>query len=244
MTIKGILFDLYGTLIDIETDESMDEIYRAIAHYLNYHGVYLHRADVRERYYHIMKQQREESGEEYAEIDVEAIWNEFLLQEGIRSGPTRGQLAKVLAQVYRAISRNRLQLYPGVKEVLNTLQASYRLALVTDAQSCYAIPEIRAVGLDGYFDPVIISSRYGFRKPDSRLFRKAIDNMGLEPSEVICVGNDMFRDTYGATLLGIQTIFLNSNQGTKSFENVAPHYRINQFEDVVKGIAALESHGA
>jgi putative hydrolase of the HAD superfamily len=242
MTIKGILFDLYGTLIDIETDESMDEIYRALARYLTYHGVYLHRAEVRERYYQIMKQQREASGEEYAEIDVEAIWNEFLLQEGIRFGPTRGQLAKVLAQVYRAISRNRLQLYPGVTEVLNTLQASYRLALVTDAQSCYAIPEIRAVGLDGYFDPIIISSRYGFRKPDPRLFRKAIDNMGLEPSDVICVGNDMFRDTYGATMLGIKTIFLDSNQGTKSFENVAPHYRINRFEDVLKGIAALEDH--
>ena len=47
MAIKGILFDLYGTLIDIETDESMDEIYRAIAHYLTYHGVYLHRREVR-----------------------------------------------------------------------------------------------------------------------------------------------------------------------------------------------------
>lgn len=244
MTIKGIIFDLYGTLIDIETDESMDEIYRAISHYLTYHGVYLHRAEVRERYYQIMKQQREASGEEYAEIDVEAIWNEFLLQEGIRFGPTRGQLAKVLAQVYRAISRKRLQLYPGVKEVLNTLHAGYRLAVVTDAQSCYALPEIRAVGLDGYFDPVIISSRSGFRKPDSRLFRKALDNMGVEPSEVICVGNDMFRDTYGATMLGIKTIFMDSNQGAKSFENVAPHYRIQQFEDVLKGVAALERDGA
>ena len=59
MTIKGILFDLYGTLIDIETDESMDEIYRGIAHYLTYHGVYRHRWEVRDRYYQIMKQQKE-----------------------------------------------------------------------------------------------------------------------------------------------------------------------------------------
>ena len=50
MTIKGILFDLYGTLIDIETDESKDEIYRTIAHYLTYQGVYLHRGEIRERY--------------------------------------------------------------------------------------------------------------------------------------------------------------------------------------------------
>jgi putative hydrolase of the HAD superfamily len=240
MTIKGILFDLYGTLIDIETDESMDGIYRAIAHYLTYHGVYLHRAEVRERYYQIMKQQREASGEEYAEIDVEAIWNELLLQEGIRFGPARGQLAKVLSQVYRAISRNRLQLYPGTKEVLKTLQANYRLALVTDAQSCYAVPEIRALGLNGYFGTVIISSRYGYRKPDSRLFRKALDHMGLESSEVVCVGNDMFRDTYGAALLGIKTIFVDSSQGAKSFENVTPHCRIPRIEDLLRAIAVME----
>jgi putative hydrolase of the HAD superfamily len=237
MTIKGILFDLYGTLIDIETDESKDEIYRTLAHYLTYQGVYLHRDEVRERYYQIMRQQREASGEEYAEIDVEAIWNELLMQEGIRFVPIRGQLAKVLAQVYRAISRNRLQLYPGVKEVLNTLRASYRLGLVTDAQSCYVIPEVRAVGLDGYFEPVIISSHYGYRKPDSRLFTKALDKMGLTPAEVVCIGNDMFRDIHGAALLGIKTIFIDSNQGAKSFENVGPHYRISQLDDILQIMA-------
>ena len=46
MQVKGILFDLYGTLIDIETDESMDEIYRAIGHYLTYQGVSLRRWEI------------------------------------------------------------------------------------------------------------------------------------------------------------------------------------------------------
>ncbi|SOD42014.1 HAD family hydrolase [Nitrosovibrio sp. Nv4] len=239
MTIKGIVFDLYGTLIDIETDESMDEIYRTIAHYLTYHGVYLHRWEVRERYYRIMKQQKEASGEEHPEIDVEAIWNEFLIQEGIRSDAIRGQLAKVVAHIYRGVSRNRLQLYPDVKRVLNELQASYRLALISDAQSCYALPEIRAVGLTGYFNPIIISSHHGFRKPDQRLFKKALERMGLEPSEVISVGNDMFRDTYGANLLGIKTIFIDSNQGAKSYDEVAPNYRVQRFDEILTGIASL-----
>ncbi len=239
MTIKGILFDLYGTLIDIETDESMDEIYRAIAHYLTYHGVYLNRREVRERYYRIMKQQKEARCEEYPEIDVEAIWNELLLQEGIKSDSLRGQQAKVIAHIYRGVSRNRLQLYPDVKRVLNELQCDYRLALISDAQSCYALPEIRAVGLEGYFNPIVISSHYGFRKPDSRLFQKALDSMNLKPADVIWVGNDMFRDIFGASLLGIRNIFIDSNQGAKSYKDVAPDYRVQQFEDVLKGIAAL-----
>jgi hypothetical protein len=34
MSAKGILFDLYGTLIDIETDEFMEEVYCGLAHFL------------------------------------------------------------------------------------------------------------------------------------------------------------------------------------------------------------------
>lgn len=239
METKAILFDLYGTLIDIETDESMEEIYRGIAHYLTYHGVYLHRWEVRERYYDIMKQQKDARAESYPEIDVEAIWNEFLVQEGIKASVLRGQLAKVIAHLYRGISRNRLQLYPDVKRVLNELQTRYRLALISDAQSCFALPEIRAVGLEGYFESMVISSHHGYRKPDSRLFRKTLDNMGLDPGEVIWVGNDMYRDIYGARLVGIRNIFVDSNQGAKSYKDVMPDYRVQRFEDVLKGVAAL-----
>ncbi len=115
----------------------------------------------------------------------------------------------------------------------------YRLALISDAQSCFAVPEIRAVGLDGYFESVVISSHYGFRKPDARLFQQTLANMNLKPAEVIWVGNDMFRDIYGAKLLGIKNIFIDSNQGTKSYKDVAPDYRAQKFADVLKGVAML-----
>lgn len=239
MAIKGILFDLYGTLIDIETDESMEEIYRAISHYLTYHGVYLTRWAVRDRYDEIMKQQKEVGGEEYPEIDVEAIWNSFLRQNGIKAPLARRKLATILAQIYRAISRKRLQLYPDVKRILDELRPTYRIALVSDAQPCYALPEIKAVGLESYFDPIIISAQYGFRKPDTRLFGKALDTMKLRPAEVICVGNDMYRDIYGASKLGIKTIFVDSDQGAKSHENVTPDYFADRFEDVLNGVKTL-----
>ena len=239
MAIKGILFDLYGTLIDIETDESLEEIYRGIAHYLTYQGVYLHRWEVRDRYYQIMKQQREESGEEYPEIDVEAIWNTFLEQEGIKAAPARRDLVRILVHLYRGISRKRLQLYPDVKRVLDDLQPHYRMAVISDAQPGYALPEIKAVGLDGYFDPIIISADYGFRKPDARLFAKPLDILKLTPAEVIYVGNDMYRDIYGASRLGIKTLFVDSNQGAKSYENVIPDSFAPRFEDVLKGVEAI-----
>jgi len=240
MAIKGILFDLYGTLIDIETDESMEEIYRSIAHFLTYQGIHLHRWEVRDRYYQIIKEQKKGGGEEYPEIDVEAIWGAFLKQEGVKAAPVRRKLALVLAQIYRGISRKRLQLYPDVKRVLDELRPSYRLGIVSDAQVCYALPEMKVMGLDGYFDPLIISAPYGFRKPDRRLVEKALGIMKFTPAEVLYVGNDMYRDIYGAKRLGIKTIFVNSNQGDKSHENVAPDYFAHRFEDVRKGVEALK----
>jgi putative hydrolase of the HAD superfamily len=183
--------------------------------------------------------EKAESGEEYPEIDVEAIWSSFLRQEGMEAPLARRNLATILAQIHRAISRKRLQLYPDVKRVLDELHPTYRMTLVSDAQPCYALPEIKAVGLEGYFDPIIISAQYGFRKPDTRLIGKALETMKLGPEKVICVGNDMFRDIYGASRLGIRTILVDSNQGAKSHENVTPDYFAHRFEDILKGIKAL-----
>jgi putative hydrolase of the HAD superfamily len=186
-----------------------------------------------------MKQQKEERGEEYPEIDVKAIWNKFLRREGIKVSPTRKKLATILVHLYRAISRKRLHLYPDVNVVLDELLPTYRMAIVSDAQPCWALPEMKAVGLNGYFEPIIISATYGFRKPDSRLFEKALDTMKLISAEVICVGNDMYRDIYGASQLGIKTIFVDSNQGAKTYEDVTPDYVAPRFEDVLRGVAAL-----
>ncbi len=157
----------------------------------------------------------------------------------MKAAPARRRLALILAQLYRGISRKRLQLYPGVKNVLDELRPIYRMALVSDAQPCYALPEMKAVGLDGYFDPVVISAHYGFRKPDKRLIEKALDIMKLMPAEVIFVGNDMYRDIYGANRLGIKTIFVDSNQGDKVHEKVTPDYIAHRFEEVLRGVEAL-----
>jgi putative hydrolase of the HAD superfamily len=239
MAIKGILFDLYGTLIDIETDESLEEIYRCIAHFLTYHGVYLHRWEVRDLYYRIMQEQREQSREEHPEIIVKAVWSAFLQEQGVRPGQERVQLATTLAQIHRAVSRKRLRLYPGVKEVLDLLHASYRLALVSDAQPCYVHPEIRAVGLEGTFDPIVISADYGFRKPDRRLFQAGLDDLELRPDEAVFVGNDMYRDIYGASRAGMKTLFFSSNQGAQSYQEINPTRVITRFEEVPEVVADL-----
>lgn len=245
MKIKGIIFDINGTLINIQTDEGMDEIYRAVSHFLTYHGIYLHRGDVRAQYYRIMEEQVKTGGEEYPEFDAVALWRKFLSDNPgpvpASSPETLETTSRFLAQMYRGISRQRLELYPDVKPVLEELKSRYPLGVVSDAQSVWALPEMRAVGIDMYFDPIVISGDYGFRKPDPRLFKAALEGIAAEPEEVLFVGNDMYRDVFGAGKIGMKTVFFLSNQGRQQMKGVEPDYIIYRFGELIKAVEFFES---
>lgn len=245
MDIRALLFDVNGTLIDIETDEGLEEIYRAIAHFLTYQGISLHRGEVRDLYFQIMHRQCRTSPETYAEWNAVEVWREILEQNAsayTRSLPAEKlrQLPLFLAELHRGIARKRLRLHPQVQEVLDQLRPHYRMAIVTDAQSAYAVAELHAVGLLDYFSPVIVSGEYGYRKPDVRLFQKALDALDVLPEQALFIGNDMHRDIHGPQQLHIKTIFSYSNQGEKHFQAVQPDYIIYQFGELLQAITFFE----
>ncbi|MGM0665071.1 MAG: HAD family hydrolase, partial [Thermodesulfobacteriota bacterium] len=133
---KEIIFDVYGTLIDIETDEGDEEIYRAISHFLTYRGIYMNRWEVKDSYFRIVKDLRKAGREKYPEFNAVELWTEFLRQHAGRDVPSnqlRG-LPVFLTEMYRSIARRRLQLYPGVKDLLNELRLNYKTAAISDAQ--------------------------------------------------------------------------------------------------------------
>jgi putative hydrolase of the HAD superfamily len=121
-----------------------------------------------------------------------------------------------------------------VRTVLDRLRQRFPLAIVTDAQSAYAHGELHKVGLTQYFDPIIVSGDHGFRKPDQRLFEYALQRMGVSAAQTVYVGNDMFRDIYGARQVGMRTIMFDSDQGTKEYEDCAPDYRITDHRELLE----------
>ena len=137
MDVRALLFDVNGTLIDIETDEWMDQCYRAIAHYLTYQGINLHRGEVRDLYFQIMKEQFAASSEKYPEFDVVGVWREALRRCGTdytRSLPpeTLRQMPLFLAQMQRGISRKKLVAFPQTQEILAQLKTRHRLGVVSE----------------------------------------------------------------------------------------------------------------
>jgi putative hydrolase of the HAD superfamily len=238
MDIQAVVFDVNGTLVRIETEDGMDQIFRSAAHFLTYQGIDLCREQVRELYFRIMKEQQRASPEKYPEFDAVAIWQRIIhdhLTDFTRTLPAAklDQMPLFLAEMSRGISRHRLRLYPNVREVLDVLRGRYPLALVTDAQSAYVRGELHRVGLLGYFDPIVISGDHGYRKPDRRLFQLALDSVGVPAGNAVYVGNHMHRDIFGAREAGLKTVMFDSDQGTKVYRDCVPDYTITDFGDLL-----------
>ena len=239
LNVQAVIFDVNGTLVEIETDDGMDEIFRAIGHILTYQGIDLRRGDVRELYFATLKEQRRSSPEKHPEFDAVAVWHTIVQEHATdytRALPEAklAQLPLFLAETYRGISRRRLRLYPYVRDVLDQLRTRYRMAVVTDAQTAWARAELHQVGLLDYFDPIVVSGDHGLRKPDVRLFDLALDALGVAAADAVYVGNDMHRDIFGAQEAGMATVMYDSPQGTKEHLDCAPDHRITDYRQLLE----------
>ena len=238
--IKGLIFDLNGTLIDILTNEGDPQLYRVTANFLDYYGVKLAPCQLRDLFFELNREQRRESREKYPEFDVSQIFINIIERFKRRPIPDVEQLAEYASIVFRAASRFRLELYDGVFEVLTDLRKEYKLAAVSDGQSLWALPEMHSVDLEHFFSPIIVSGDFGYRKPDLRLYQEALRQMHLQPAEVIFVGNDMYRDVYGAHQAGMKTVFFKSNQGDQTSHGVEADYIIYNFNELPQAVDFLQ----
>ena len=245
MDIRAIAFDVNGTLVRILADDDEERIFRAAAHFLTYQGIELHRHELRDIYFQIMKEQLRASPEKYPEFDAVGIWRSIIEDHGtdftraLPAGKLR-QMPLFLAEMSRGISRRRLGLYPHAREVLDVLRERYPLALVTDAQSPYARAELHRVGLLDYFDPIVVSGDLGYRKPDRRLFQAALDGMNVAAANAMYVGNDMHRDIFGAREAGLTTVMFDSDQGKKAYRDCVPDYTITDLRDLLAILGVQE----
>jgi putative hydrolase of the HAD superfamily len=102
----------------------------------------------------------------------------------------------------------------GAERVIPELARRYRLAIVANT-SVATDEDIRqalaTVGLDRYFRAVVTSVDAGARKPEPEIYLRALDRLGLRPSDVAMVGNQLDTDIAGALALGMPAILLRWN---------------------------------
>lgn len=212
MKYTDLIFDLYGTLLDIETDMGLPT-WEKIALFFSFHGAHYTGQALMDAFYAQVAQRHLQAGENYEcfpDTHFEDIMADLFRAKGITENAQA--LGFQAAQVDRIVAIRRLQLYPGVLDALRKLRAAgYRLWLLTNAQRVFTQYELCHVGLEGLFDGIYISSDYGCQKPDRRFFRTLLDEQQLNPQKCLMIGNDRRTDIAGAQAVGLDTLYLHTN---------------------------------
>ncbi|QPC84258.1 HAD family hydrolase [Phototrophicus methaneseepsis] len=107
----------------------------------------------------------------------------------------------------------RAELIPGAADLVKALKArGYPLALVADGPCDTFTNNLGPYDLYNLFDAYAISETVGVSKPDARMFRCALEQLGIEEGDygrVVMVGNVLERDVKGANELGLISVWLN-----------------------------------
>ena len=141
-------------------------------------------------------------------------------------------------QIYRNHYPN-ITLDDGVKEFLNELKLNgAKLGLITDGRSVSQRNKIKALGLEGTFDKVIISEEFGSEKPDLRNYLAVMDEFP-ERKNFIYVGDNPAKDFIAPNKLGWDTYCLKQDKrniheqvfsGPK--ENM-PHHVVAKIQEII-----------
>lgn len=215
---KNYLFDLYGTLVDIHTDESSVLFWQRVSWLLGMYGVErspkVLKAVYAEKIARLDAEARNSLSEgAQPEIDLGIVFREFFTDCGVEPDE---QTVADFARTFRLLSLKKLKLFPGVKNMLQTLKAAGKgVYLLSNAQSLFTRPELEMLGLEQYFDGIVLSSEAGRKKPDAAFYQFLMEKYSLNPKETAMVGNDDLCDCHGAAKAGLDSFYVFTKQSPK-----------------------------
>ena len=212
MNYTDLIFDLYGTLVDIHTEED-DTVWEKCALYFGYYGAPYTGRELKEAFQAAMAQKQAKAGQDYEcfpDLPFEPVMAELFRAKGVTEHAD--SLGLNAAQLFRICSTEYIRLYPHVTDALTALRKKgYRLWLLSNAQRVFTAYELTALGLAPYFDGIYLSSDFGCRKPDVRFFRALIEEQKLNIENCLMIGNDLETDIAGAKNAGLATLYMHTN---------------------------------
>lgn len=139
-------------------------------------------------------------------------------------------LAEPAFEVFFA-ERQRVTLFDDALPALEFLAARYPIVSLSNGNA-----DLQRVGLGRYFRAAISARAFGVGKPDPRIFRAAADAAGVQPDQVLHIGDDATLDGLGALNAGMQAVWL--NRGDQPWPHAQePHGTVASLEEL-RGLLA------
>ena len=212
MKYTDLVFDLYGTLVDIHTEED-DRVWEKTAFYFGFYGAHYTGPELKAAFQAAMRAREARAGQSYEcfpDLPFEETMADLFRAKGVVENAD--SLGINAAQLFRISSLDYIKLYPHALEALAKLRkAGYRLWLLSNAQAIFTAYELRLLGLGEQLDGIYLSSNYKCRKPDLRFYQALIEERHLDVSKTMMIGNDRQTDIAGAKAAGMATLYMHTD---------------------------------
>jgi putative hydrolase of the HAD superfamily len=151
------------------------------------------------------------------------FWVSTALQElGYEVQPDDARIALAVETYFSAFIDYAVPI-PGTVEMLATLKKKYRLGLLSNlTHAPAALRIIDNLGMASFFDAVVVSGQFGYRKPHPKVFLELLDQLGTPKEQTAFVGDNLEADIHGAHHIGIQPIWMTYVQSQKALEAQGP----------------------
>jgi putative hydrolase of the HAD superfamily len=128
----------------------------------------------------------------------------FLYERVVYEWGLGPELAARLVRYFREHYDRHCSLSDDVLATLQNLRASgKKLGVITNGPIEWQQKTLAALGLDSFFDAVLISEREGLRKPDRHIFARALERCDVLAAEALFVGDHPGIDVAGAQAAGL-----------------------------------------
>ncbi len=159
-----------------------------------------------------------------------------LRQELIRLGLQRhGEDTALVEAAYEVFitERMRVELFEDARPALAWLAARYPLVALSNGNA-----DVHRIGIGEFFHADLSAQSFGIGKPDPRIFHAAAQAAGVQPHEVLHVGDDVALDVLGGLNAGMQTVWVNRARHDWAHETLRPHAMV---DDMAQLCALLQS---
>lgn len=163
-----------------------------------------------------------------------------LRQEVIRLGlQEQGEDTRWVGQAYQVFITARMQvdLYADSLEALDFLSQRYPLVALSNGNA-----DVHQVGIGQYFKAGLSAQHFGSGKPEAAIFVAAAQAAGVQPHEVLHVGDDAALDVLGALNAGMQTAWVNRHAQDWAHPQL-PHISVRDLAELCAALAAGEGVG-
>lgn len=239
MTIQAIFFDMGGTIetfgytrqLRLEATPGISEILASVGIHLDLSDEEL--LDVITKglsRYHIL------SLDTMLELPPQRVWREFIFPGYPLDAEAMDSIAEE-ATLYIETHYYKREMRPEIPPVLESIKnLGLKIGLISNVCSRGQVPQnLEAYGIRNYFDPIVLSSEYGRRKPDPAIFHYAARLANVPTSECVYIGDRIARDIVGARKAGFKyaiQICHDFNHG-ESDDGAIPDLVIHKMDELV-----------